>query len=75
MTQSFPHVVPIFKITIFRDFFPFVLFGSRGEPIKNITAPYQVMSLNPNVVYICLPYRNLGSKGDREDSDGLCLVH
>lgn len=59
---------------MFHDFFAFVLFES-DQPIKNITASYQVMFSNPNIVYICFPYWNLGSLGDGGDSHVFCLVH
>lgn len=62
-------------MTIFHDFFAFVLFESCEQLIRNITASYQVMSSNPNIVYICFPYRNLGSLGDGGDSHVFCLVH
>lgn len=50
---------------MFHDFFPFVFFEpqSHGQPIKNFTIPRQVVSLNPNVVYTCLPSKHLSPMG------------
>ena len=62
-------------MTTFHDFLPFVLFESCDQPIKNITPSYQVMSSNPNIVYICFPYRILGSMRDGGDSHVFCPVH
>lgn len=36
---------------------------SQGQPIKNTTISHQVLSLNPNIIYLCLAYKNWDSMG------------